>query len=228
MTRLLCFTMVCALAVTPASADEYWVSYEGNDFPENEGWIRVFSAGGAIRTIEHGALVLDSRLSAQIVDFYSIERPVDPEPGETFLMRWRMRIDDIPVGFPFDPTVVVFSDQFTAVGFEIAEDRIQSTFEPGLMGTFSPGLFHLFEFWSDDMASYDLYVDGQLLFGGSFYSVFNQSRVSWGDGIQGGRSLAVWDRFEFGVVPEPSTLLSVACASLAMFGRRRTINIIKE
>ena len=36
MTRLLCFTTVCALTVSPASADEYWVSYEGNDFPENE------------------------------------------------------------------------------------------------------------------------------------------------------------------------------------------------
>ena len=75
MTRLLCFTMVCALAISPASADEYWVSYDGNDFPENEGWIRVFSAGGAIRTLENGALVLDSLRSLMIVDSSTRFRP---------------------------------------------------------------------------------------------------------------------------------------------------------
>ena len=45
-----------------ATAEPYWTAYEGNNLPENEGWLRLISHGGAIRIIEDGALVLDSRL----------------------------------------------------------------------------------------------------------------------------------------------------------------------
>jgi hypothetical protein len=69
-----------------ARAAPYWVSYQGNDFPENEGWERTFTdpngvvgQGGAIRTLENGSLVLNSREDVSIVDFYNMHRQIDPE-----------------------------------------------------------------------------------------------------------------------------------------------------
>lgn len=229
MTRLLCFTTVCALAVSPVSADEYWVAYEGNDFPENEGWTRTFSdkngvfgQGGAIRTFENGALVLDSLRSILIVDFYDMSRPLDPDPGELFTMRWRLKIDSVPG--EVDPGMGVFSDGVKAVAFQFHESSLQSTFEPNVSVPFEPYVFHVFELTSSDMDQYHLSIDGIPALDGRFEAVAEASRVFWGDVIQGGTSVTRWDYFEFGVVPEPSALLCMLCGSLAVFAIRRKTN----
>ena len=204
LISLVLISTLCAFAAS-ATAEPYWIAYDGNDFPENEGWERVISHGGAIRTIEDGALVLDSRADVMINDYYTISRTMNPGPGETFIMRWRLRVDDVPSTVPWDPVAGVFSDNYTAAGFQIAEDRIRSTFEPEKVATFLPDVFHTFEFVSADMDSYELYIDGVICISGQFESVFEASRVGWGDGIQGARSLTTWDQFEFGVVPEPQS-----------------------
>ena len=228
MTRLLCFLTVCALAVSPASADEYWVSYQGNDFPENEGWTRIFSdkngqgQGGAIRTLENGTLVLDSLRSVWIVDFYDMERPIHPDPGELFIMRWRLKIDSVPVRE--DPVVVVFSDAFAAVAFGFSETSLNSIFEPNVSVPFEPYEFHVFELRSYDMDRYELSIDGTPALDGRFVRVAEASRVAWGDGVQGATSLARWDYFEFGVVPEPSGLLCMLCGLLPLLAKRRNLN----
>ena len=233
MTRLLCFTMVCGLAATPGSADEYWVSYQGNDFPENEGWERTFSdkngvfgQGGAIRTFENGALVLDARGGTLITDFYQMFRQIDPDPGELFIMRWRLKIDLVPKRFGV--SAGVFSDTSRGVGFQFGESTVRSAFERNVDATFEPQEFHVFELTSSDMEHYEFSIDGSPACSGNFMPAGPPSRAGWGDGTQGPISLSRWDYFEFGVVPEPSTLLSIVCASLAIFGRRRTINMIKE
>ena len=229
MLRMLMFLAAVSYATAGiAAAEPYWVAYEGNDFPENEGWERVFcdadgtvGQGGAVRTIEDGALVLDSRESVMIVDFYNWSQPIDPDPGETFIMRWRLRVDDIPSSYPRDPVAGVFSGASTAVSFQISEDRIRSTFESGNEATFVPNVFHTFEFTSVDMVSYELLIDGVVRLSGAFEAVHETSRVGWGDGIQGGRSLTTWDYFEFGVVPEPHSLpLILALAFTAGHGFR--------
>lgn len=225
MTRLLCFTAVCALGVSAASADEYWVSYEANDYPENEGWTRTFTdkngnvgQGGAIRTLENGTLVLDSLRSVMIVDFYEMSRPIDPDPGELFIMRWRLKIDSVPQHR--DPGVGVFADAFTGVSFEFSESNLISRLEQNVSAPFEPYMFHVFELRSYDMAAYELSIDGTVALEGRFISIGNPSRVGWGDVIQGATSLSRWDYFEFGVVPEPSALLSILCVALPVLARR--------
>jgi hypothetical protein len=215
----LAFTL-CAFPAS-ATAEPYWITYEGNDFPENEGWERVFcdpngvvGQGGAIRTIEDGALVLDSRESTRIVDFYDWSCPIDPGSGETFVMRWRLLVDEVPSTYPYDLTVGVFSDQFSAVFFALGVNEMKSIFEPELQVQYEAHVFHTFELQSLDMVSYSLWIDDELSLTGQFESVFQASRVSWGDGAQGASSLSHWDFLEFGVVPEPSTsylLLLAAC-----------------
>ena len=229
--RLLIICVATLGALIPsAGAEPYWVSYEGNDYPENEGWERTFcdadgvvGQGGAVRTLEDGALVLDSRESTSIVDYYDLFRPVDPGPDETFIMRWKLKIDDVPSTYPYDLTVGVFSDQYTAVFFALGENELQSVFEPDYYVTYEPYEYHNFELQSEDMSAYTLWIDGTLSLSGEFQNVFESSRVGWGDGVQGARSLSYWDSFEFGVVPEPRNmslfmLLVIICHSSRMKG----------
>jgi hypothetical protein len=136
-------------------------------------------------------------------------------------MRWGARFDEV---FGNDPGVGVFSDHYRAAAFSFSETGLESVFEPGLGSSFGPGEFHSFEFRSADMLRYELFVDGVPALSGQFRDVFQASRVSWGDGTQGGRSLARWDYFRFGAVPEPGTfwMLAVACVLSAVKASRNT------
>jgi hypothetical protein len=202
-----------------ALADQYWVTYEGNDFPENEGWERYAYAGGAERYLQEGCLVLDGRASIDISDFYRQPLPADPGPGEVFLAQWRMRVDEVS-GF-FDPGVAVGSYGHGAVVLCYQQNRIYSLLE-GVFIDFAPGVFHEYSLVSVDMLSYALYIDGALGRTGLFVGPMSQSQVDWGDYTQGASSLSDWDFFRFGVVPEPTTGLLFALGGLgAMLLRTR-------
>ena len=224
--RLLFMTGLMLALAASAAAEPYWISYEGSDFPENQGWTRTFcdengivGQGGAIRSLEDGALVLDSRASTTIVDFYERHQPVDPDPGEMFVMEWRLKVDDV---LPHvDPSIALFSDSFRAVGFEFSHNAIHSVFESDATIPFTPDEFHAFELRSTDMQSYELRLDGDVVLLGNFASVFQAGRVGWGDAIQGGRSLAAWDYVRCGVVPEPN-LGALIMVILAWHSGRRT------
>jgi len=210
--------LVCALG-GPARAAPFWVSWEGNDFPENEGWERVFFNGmSAQRSLQDGALVIDSLESISIVDFYQMRRGVIPEAGETFVMQWRLRVEEL-LGLR-DPTVFVFADDRYAAGFEFQLDSLRDGFEPERTASFSPGVFHEFEFRSTDMRVYELYIDGGIALTGDFFfsNAVDSPRIGWGDGVQGTASISRWDYFRFGVIPEPGTGIG-AIVVLLLAGR---------
>jgi len=91
MRRLLVFLAVLSCAgYSAALAEPYWVAYEGNDFPENEGWGRrwgnwdgEFEGDGAVRTVADGVLTIDSMYDEGVYDYAYVERPgaTDPGPG---------------------------------------------------------------------------------------------------------------------------------------------------
>jgi hypothetical protein len=219
MRPLMFVTGLSCAVVGTAGAEPYWIAYEGDDFPENRGWTRVFGdengplQGGAEREIENGIFRLDGLRSDQIFDFYEIARSLDPDAGEVFVMRWRVRVVEVVGSRGFDPAVVVFSDHRRGVAFEFGENEVSSLFESQVKATFEPGLFHSFEFRSAHMLDYELYVDGHFASAGSFVDVASMSRVNWGDSTQGAASLSEWDYVRFGVVPEPEglALFIVAC-----------------
>lgn len=211
------FAFMIALMVGPAGADQYWVAYEGNDFPENEGWTRIIEGDGpAVRTLADGVLTIDSLRSRQIADFYRIDRQIDPAPGEEFVMRWRLRVNQVEGTWPYDPGVALFSDDDWGLGFEFGEAEIRSVFEHRSFALV-PGVFHQFEVRSHDMRQYDLIVDGLPFFQGAFWKpAVTRSYVAWGDAGVGSASVAEWDYFEFGVVPEPTCqTLAVVVIALA-------------
>jgi hypothetical protein len=215
--------VVAVASCSAAWATPYYVEYLGSsgDFPEAEGWTRIIYGGGAQRWFEEDSLVLDSRASTDIEEAYVMERPgqVDPSaPGEWFFMSWRLRIDELQ-GL-WDPGVAVFSDDRRAVFLDFEWGGVLDPWAGHVVATFEPGVFHDFELQSADMLTYNLFIDSTLSYIGTFTDpLIDSSRVIWGDVTSGGASLALWQRFSFGVVPEPTsalagvTLLAVARAA---------------
>lgn len=221
MNRLLMFLAALACAsFSAANAEQYWIAYEGDDFPENEGWTRSTMAGGAERWIEDGTLVLDGRADIAIGDSYSMHRPIDPEPGELFIVRLRLRVDELSSGHS-DPAFGVSSDESWSIGFRLSETRIFNIDDLSMSAAFEPGVFHLFEVMSSDMRNFELRIDGSVALAGPFTHIITPSKVSWGDQIVGAASLSHWDYFEFGVVPEPSGAAGLVILSMIVFGTER-------
>jgi hypothetical protein len=106
--------LTCAWLVARAEAEPYWVAYEGDALPEEVGWKRHWGDAsgpygpGANRWIEDGVFVLDSLKDDQIFDYYDVQRPIDPAPGELFIAEWRGRVDE--PSDPGDAEVVIARD----------------------------------------------------------------------------------------------------------------------
>ena len=224
--RLVVLSVLLGAVSAPATATPYWVAWEGNDFPENEGWERIVNGPQpAVRTLADGIMTMDGLADRQIDDYYRMQRLLDPEPDEQFVMQWRLRVQEV-VGNPltlYDPGVAVFSDDDWTVSLLFGTDFIRS-FHEHVIIPMQPDVFHEFEFRSSDMRSYELYVDETLVHNGSFWEpTFESSKVAWGDVARGSASLSDWDYFRVGVVPEPEAIWLVLVglgAAVALRGRR--------
>lgn len=214
MARL---TTVCAFLLAFAStlhADQYWIAYEGNDFPENEGWLRGSAGGGDHRSLEDGTLLLDGLGDVRTDDYYERRRAeIDPQPGESFRAEWRFGIEQL-TGIS-DPGLALYSDDSRGVGFSFSTTAIYSGFE-GLTIPFDFEGMHEFVLTSPDMLTFELFADGNLLHRGDFVEVVSSSTLAWGDGVQGAASRSRWDFVRFGVVPEPESWPVLAAGLLTM------------
>jgi len=153
MQQALVCLILLAFGTVLAQAEQYWIAYEGNDFPENEGWVRYSSDPPAERWLEDGNFFIDSRADVPIVENYTLyfDSGLDPGPGETFIMRWKLNVHEAT---PWeDPGVYVILDDLYSVAFLFAESYLLSFYEPDVYVEFEPGMFHEFEMRSDDMRS---------------------------------------------------------------------------
>ena len=151
MSRLIVSLFLAGFLALPVAAEQFWIAYEGNDYPENEGWQRIPFGGGAQRELDNGNLVIDSRASFEIADFYRVQRPINLQTGESFILQWRLRIAEV-VGLA-DPVVGAYADDGFGVGFQFGHDTLRSPLEGATVG-FDPGLFHAFELRSVDLRAY--------------------------------------------------------------------------
>ncbi|MBN2448644.1 MAG: hypothetical protein JXO22_18100 [Phycisphaerae bacterium] len=222
MTRFVFLTVVGVALAAAANGEPYWIAYEGNDYPENEGWWHIWGDEPTNRSLEDGCLVLDAQGDISVVDYYvrNMYGTLDPDLGEIFMMSWRLLVEDVSAYD--DPSVTVVANDGWAVGFDFAEDYFRSSFEYGKTASFQPGVFHEHRFESRDMREYDLYVDGQHALSGYFWDAWGESRVSWGDGTEGVASVSRWDYVSFGVVPEPHTLSLLSWPLLLITMRKRS------
>ena len=222
LTSLALVSILCALPA-PATAEPYWYAYEGNDFPENEGWERMwgnwdgpYEGDGAIRTVADGILTSDSRFDTGVYDYTFVERPAqtDPGPGELFVMEWRALIEE-EVGEPtWDSAAWIASDDGWQVVIGLRPNEIVSAYEHVYV-PIGPGVFHDYRLTSSDMRSYELYIDGDLVRAGNFWEGLTESRLWWGSMTKGVSSLSHWDYVRVGVVPEPAPVWLLAAGLLA-------------
>ena len=230
MLRMLMFLAAVSYATAGiATAEPYWVAYEGNDYPENEGWYHSwgdpsgeFNGPGADRTIADGVLSIDSLSDQSIYDFSRLDLPgqFDPGVGEVFVVEWRLKVDDV-VGTWYDPSVGFGSDDAWQVAFGFYVDRIESSLEDDVTIPIAPGVFHEYRCLSSDMRTYDLYIDGELAHQGTFWQGIMESYIGWGDVVSGAASLSHWDYIRFGIVPEPSSLFALMGLCTCAVRRRR-------
>jgi len=194
----------------PGIAAPFWVAYEGDDFPENQGWDRGYGDevgwehGGAVRTLNNGILGLDGLRNIEIEDFYLRDAPADPEPGEAFVAEWRVRID--PQSDTGDAGITIARSAVPGhVSFRYGPDRL--SISPGdLTVPLTPGVFHQFRLVSRDMLTYTLQVDEVLTIESAFEDfTLLQAYVAFGDGAWGLKSASQWDYVRFGIVPEPTS-----------------------
>ncbi|MEW6251636.1 MAG: hypothetical protein AB1716_13395 [Planctomycetota bacterium] len=199
--------VVAALVCSAACAEQYWIRWEGDDLPEHQGWTRVwgnyqgvYHGFGAYRTLENGILTHDSLYDPGVYDYSLIQRPgaIDPGPGESFVMEWRLRVDDVTV-WDYDPSVSVYSDDAWGLTLVYGRARIYSWNESVVI-PFEAGIYHDYCVISTDMRVYDLLIDGCVAHHGVFRRLVGPAEVIWGDSVQGAASRHAWDYLRFGVV----------------------------
>lgn len=228
MSRISVLVVLFWLASASAAAAPYWIAWEGDDLPENQGWTRHWGSwqgphqGGANRTLENGVLTYDSLYDGGVYDYIDMQRQLDPVPGELFVMEWRLLVEqDYTVSG--DPVFGAGSDTGMMLAFQVRRTEVRSTFEQGVSLPITPDVFHDYRVTSADMLTYRLFVDGVERRTGSFWQGLSRSFVEWGDGTQSfaGGSLHRWDYVRFGVVPEPGPLALLGAVIACYVGRRR-------
>jgi hypothetical protein len=224
MMRLISLAASVLLATTPVWAEPYWITYEGNDLPENEGWGRSwgnnegqYHGDGAVRTVEDGILTMDSLYDLRVYDYAYryLYGELDPGPGELFVAEWRLKVDET-IGDGYDAVLTISSDDAWQLSFGFFPDHVASIWEEEVDIPITADVFHEYRVLTWDMQGYELYIDGGLARQGTFWHGYLESRAAWGDAVSGAANRSHWDYVRFGVVPEPSSisLLSMlwACA----------------
>jgi len=226
--RGIALTLIGWVAVGVAQASPYWVAWEGDDYPENQGWQRVhYGDDGppAIRSLANGVMTLDGRASIQIIDAYQMERPLNPGSGEEFVAQWRLSVDEVNSSYPYDPGFEIRTEDGWLAVLVIGTAEIHSILEQRYVAIPAGGFLD-WEFRSTDMRAYTLWANGILVDVGLFVptSITRGGRVIWGDDVFGASSASRWDYFRFGVVPEPVSGVSlVALLLLRLAANRRCL-----
>ncbi len=203
---------VLVIGMAHATADPFWVAYEGNDYPEDVGWTRQWGDadglyhGGALRSLNNGLFTSYALHDPSVYDFQYQDVQIAIAPDEWFVATWRTLVD--PASDPLDTKVVLTrSESAGHVSFSLGPEYV--TVRPGpTQIAIEPNVFHTYTVTSYDMLSYVLEIDGVTIHSGDFeLDSLLSSYVTFGDGVLGQRSHAQWDYFRYGVVPEPVPLL---------------------
>jgi hypothetical protein len=201
MSRIRAFLAMVVVGAGVATAEHWWYAYEATTYPEEAGWGRFVAEGGALRSLEDGALIIDSRASTSIYDEYLMYMPSPPGPGEVFLLEFGLRVDEV-IGFA-DPCMSMSFAPSAEATLWFKAHQIYSLLECCCIADYTPGVFHDYALTTSDLQTYALFVDGQMVHEGALFSVCSTSTVLWGDCVIGSASLSAWDYVRFGVVPAP-------------------------
>jgi hypothetical protein len=201
-------------------ADEFYLHYDGNDFPENEGWNRFATDPPVVRSLWEGRLGLNAYGDISTAEYYS----TDPHSfsvcdGEFLRVAWRMVTTRTGTGgaTPSDVSIWVANEEQAAAVIWITpwfvSDGDYCNYEH--IVPIAPREFHTYELLSHDLRSYDLFIDETLAFQSSFREWYPfPNWVAWGDTVIGMASVSSWDYVTVQVVPEPHSAVTLTAAGL--------------
>jgi hypothetical protein len=194
---------------TVAWATPYWVAWEGDDFPENQGWTREHGPNGAeaVRTLQDGVMTLDGSQNPGGEYDGSTMHPLQGihlGAGEAFAAEWRLRVESVDnPQYPWDIDVGLVTDDGWGVAFTFSTQAVRGLYELNWYVPFAQGEWHAFVLQSDDLRGYTLRMDGLVVREGYWTHVVPGAYVAWGDSVNVLSSVSQWDYVRFGVVPEP-------------------------
>jgi hypothetical protein len=202
----MCLAVLGALAMAGTVVGEpWWWDFEfddPNDLPpsQGDGWLRRYQPA-PFGVVHDGVLTYDSN-DPQTYDFWEYSRPgaLDPGPGEVFVCEWRLHTEW--VSYYGDPRVSVKSDDAWVVSLSFDVDTIHSEHEYVDI-PIPPGDWHNYGLLSENMRTYELYIDGALAREGAFAHRYATSQVQWGDQWQGVASSHDWAWFRVGTLQAP-------------------------
>jgi len=198
-------TIPLLIAASLVYAEPYQVNYEGDVFPEEVGWERYTTGGGATRSIQNGVLLLEST-DPLVSDVYLLDRQgqLDAGLGEMFYAEWRMRL--LPGSGIADVDCFMARDSEAGdINMTWSSDYFWSLHDDHEF-PIDATEFHCYRVESTNMVEYDFFIDGAYRFTGFFDPPgVTSSWVYFGDSSIGQASSSEWDYFRFGVMPISGT-----------------------
>ena len=199
-------------------------AYEGDAFPETQGWARVGTLD-AQRSLEDGWFVHFVGDAGQL-DAY--QQSLSGFAGEqAFFIEWRMETNAPSSLLDSSATPVVLSASGggpSLYHFTITDQRAQllrDTNIPLVFANIVAGIPHSYrlELFGDQL--YSWYVDGVLIDAGIPESAYpaGDSRLIWGT-RHFVDTTTRWDYIRFGTIPEPATALLLLFGGVLLFLRR--------
>lgn len=191
--------MAVTLLLTPVGlAEPYQVAYEGDVFPEQDGWDRFTSNGGVDRLIVGSVFRLSSNdfMTADQYDMF-MNNQLNAGPDEVFYVEWRLRLCPDP-GLADVKVFVGLDNGERDVSLAYSADHFTSFHDDNTV-FIDTTVFHTYRIQSFDMFDYDFFVDGELAYSGFFDPPgIASSLVNFGDCCVGQASCSEWDFFRFG------------------------------
>jgi len=207
------------------------VAFEGDSFPEDEGWIRSDRLYLADRYLADGWLVqtplaLEGNNWGQD-DFYAYSlAPFDG--ADAFFLEWRMDTTGLREEmFDVAPASIVLGGyRGVLYHFTIARDQVlfrQFSLDHNVRYDIAPDVPHDYRLELYGEERYELYIDGDLIDAGVPEGAFptEDSVLKFGARATYVDSTTRWDYIRFGTIPEPATGILLLCASAVLLRRRR-------
>lgn len=201
--RRLVLALFAGMAAGVVEADEFWIEYDGNVPPEQDGWTRYHNGGPvmlASQPINGGgyAWVIDTLAYPQTYNHYTRDVGlVLLKPGENFVAEWRVMVHG-----SIDDSWLNIADMNLSGGFGATFGQ-SSCQIAGTTFAITPLEFHTYRVESSDLKTFHFSLDGKPL---SIYTSpvsMAGVRVLFGDWTSGGfgtpTSRGFWDYVHFGV-----------------------------
>ena len=224
--------IILSLLLIASTSNAQLVSYIPTSLPSAQGWTYTVTAPDPgetnIFSVSSSTLFQNSMGIGNKVAFYKYFPTIDPLLPYYIDLRARVTNNEIfnptyPFGFCFGAQIgnvrYVFGITPTAIHYH------NGTSSPTIV-TLDNTVFHDYQLNMFPGGSWQLFVDGNLA--GSAASAWQNplsAEVFFGDGTSLSNARAELTRYQFGVVPEPSSvlLLGASLLSLGIAGRLRRI-----